>query len=233
MRHSVMGELAAIGAASGKSEEYVAGLHAARIVIQACDVQLRKKRREWRLQPDSRQYLAQGHLARSTRILSPPRSRAPGGGSCLRTMPVPAITTGKPCACASATAPRFDNPINLGMVGPEGRSGPGGAVAGGCWPVVGGCVSASATSSKTGGSTGPSIIGASSKSAIWVTGASGVLSGKSRGTSSTRNASAATSWNTGAATAPPNPPVPCVPFNVATTTMAGFVTGAKPMNEAL
>ena len=31
------------------------------------------------------------------------------------------------------------------------------------------------------------------------------------------------SWNTGAATTPPNPPSPCVPFNVTTTTIAGSV----------
>ena len=61
----------------------------------------------------------------------------------------------------------------------------------------------------------------------------GAWSGRSLGTSSTRNASVTTARNTGAAACPPKPAVPCVPFSVTTATMAGFVSGAKPMNEPL
>jgi hypothetical protein len=84
-------------------------------------------------------------------------------------MPVPAVSKGKPWACASVTTDRIDNPKKLGALGPLGTRGAGGA-GGGCGPntglaagIVGTCASAS---SRMGGSTGPSMIGASFKSAI-------------------------------------------------------------------
>ena len=45
-----------------------------------------------------------------------------------------------------------------------------------------------------------------------------------------RSASSAIALNTGAEA---SAPIRCVPFTVTTTTIAGFVTGAKPMNDAL
>src|SRR5450755_130038 len=62
---------------------------------------------------------------------------------------------------------------------------------------------------------------------------SGPSSGRSLGTFRIRKATAATSRNTGADTGPPYPASPRVPCKDTTTTTAGFVTGAKPINEAL
>ena len=216
-------ELAAVRAAARESEEQESLADAPRIVLQAVDRQGG--------QAPAEGAGAAGRPRVSRRVSSrKPDADAfsfmqdgPGAGDWIRAMPLPAGTTVKPLAAASASTARMLIPRKFGTFGPAGLAG-----------VAEAGASSSLSSSIFGSPEVSSASARSSRSASLATRVlAGGSSGRSLGTSSTRSASAATAWKTGAATTPPNPPSPWVPFSVTTTTMAGFVTGANPMKDPL